>query len=202
MDLGSPFQSLERVFTDFSTERLFYLVFLFSVILLINYKSGLTHHYDISYRISQVESLQELVEDDITQGDSTNQASRKEELTAIYDEIVDDVQSRQKPLWNSSLVNGERGVSDGFTLFALKILAATFFYLIYVFWASIWGEPGTRGQQVIGAMFFVILLATLGAAIPDFDNNWLTLGIPFLIQIVSFFVLGLYGQLRRQGKMP
>lgn len=63
MDLGTPFQTLERAFTDFNVGRLLYLLTLFGATILVNYEAGFTHHYDISYQIEEIERLQSLAND-------------------------------------------------------------------------------------------------------------------------------------------
>jgi VIT1/CCC1 family predicted Fe2+/Mn2+ transporter len=59
VDLGRPFEALERTFTDPDPQRFLFLCALIGAVALLNHEAGITHHYDLSYQIEELERLDE-----------------------------------------------------------------------------------------------------------------------------------------------
>lgn len=185
MDLGTPFQTLERVFTDFNVGRLLYLMTLAGVIALVNYKAGFTHHYDVSYQLSEIERLRNVG------GDSLSQ----KKISALYDGVIEEMEARQKPIPERI----ENLASEQTLGLIVRILAVSFGFLSYFAYTLLpFIDLQERRSQTIGSGLLTIVLMGIGVIFPDVGGLGGTAAALIGVQFVVFVILAAYGNYRRE----
>ncbi|PEN13312.1 hypothetical protein CRI94_11785 [Longibacter salinarum] len=184
MDLGTPFQTLERVFTEFNVGRLLYLLTLFGTIVFINYEAGFTHHYDVSYQIDEIERLQGLVTDSIDQ----------KHVDVLREGVIEEMKARQTSI-PDRLANSIRGFFLESLVRALAVSAGFLLYFIYSIIPSTQLED--KRSQAIGSGAITIVLIFIGYIFPDVGGLGGTAASLIGVQFVAFFVLAAYGNWRK-----
>lgn len=184
MDVGKPFQTIERAFINPSFGRIAFLAFVVAVLAAVNYDMGLTHHYDLSSQISQIERMSSMDLD----------STQSKRLKSLRGKVINQMEVRQTPLPGQiATLIGQRGIE-----LIVRVLSASFLYLLWFFYA-IFAGPGLDQpkQQALGAAAFAMILAGAGLVLPSVGGLQGTALALVGVQFGSLFLLMIYGNLRR-----
>ena len=184
MDVGKPFQTIERAFIDPSFGRIAFLIFVVAGLGIVNYDMGLTHHYDLSSQINQIERM----------GSMNLDSTQSRRVRSLRTEVINQIEDRQAPLTERiATLLGERILE-----LIVRVISASFLYLLWILYALTAG-PGIEqpAQQAIGAAAFAAFLAVVGLLLPAIGDLQGTALVLVVIQFGSLALLLIYGNLRR-----
>ena len=188
MDVGKPFQTIERAFIDPSFGRIAFLIFVVTGLGILNYDMGLTHHYDLSSQINQIERM----------GSMNLDSTQSRRVKSLRTEVINQMEARQAPLPERiATLLGERIVE-----LIVRVLSASFLYLLWILYALTIGKGLDQPtQQVLGASAFAVLLVGVGLLLPSIGDLQGTALALVGIQFGSLALLMIYGNLRRTTQL-
>lgn len=190
-------ESLGRAVIGLEPGPIIFWALALTLVFLVDYKFGVTHHYDTSAQIEEIEALQKL----------DPNASQAQTIDSLYAGVLEEMEERQEPLLDpqnplrKSALTLQDIPNEGLYRILevlMRLLLPSFGFLGYALYAMI-SDSGLDNpyEQAIGSGLVAGLLAFLGLTVPVPEGLTGAATLLFGLQVATLIAMVIYGRIRQ-----